>query len=154
MSITLFKTWWKVYKAWIVLTWELKKTKKNCWIDYKKERTHYNEPAKITPKIISETYDGIKSFLQNYFEPCDFEDRTDWTWIIVTSSDYAEYTLHSRCYIKVYDKDWEFRYDSRDYMWYSQRKRICLAFFDNIEPRDDYKKFIIDIDDSWYFKKT
>lgn len=153
MSITLFKSQWKIYKAWLRLTGTLKKTKKDCWLDYKRERNNYAEPAKITPKVISETYDEVKSFLQKYFEPCDYEDRTDWKWYIYTTTDYAEYTLHSRCHIVIRDKDENLRYDSRDFMQYSTRRRLCLAFFDNITPYEKYdENYIVDLKSTEYFR--
>ena len=153
MSITLFKSQWKIYKSWLRLTGTLKKTKKDCWLDYKRERNHYVEPAKITPKVISETYDEIKDFLQIYFEPCDYEDRSKWKWYIYTSSDYAEYTLHSRCHIVIRNEEENLKYDSRDYMSYNTRRRLSLAFFDNIAPYDEYDwKFIVDLKNTEYFR--
>lgn len=153
MSISLFKSQWKIYKSWLRLTGTLKKTKKDCWLDYKRERNHYVEPAKITPKVISEAYDEIKEFLQKYFEPCDYEDRTDRTWSIYTSSDYAEYTLHSRCHIVIRDKEENLKYDSRDYMQYNTRRRLSLAFFDNIKPYDEYdERYIVDLKNTEHFR--
>lgn len=155
MAINLFKTNWKIYKSWCVFTWELKKTKKECREAYKKDWCHQTRPAKITPKVIAETYDGIKQFLKDCFEPTETNNREGWYWVIITSSDMADYTMHARCYIRVYNNRDETQYDSRDYMWYNQRRRLCLAFFDNIIPKDESSKlnYIDAVDSDMYYKE-
>ena len=37
-------------------------------------------------------------------------------------------------------------------MWYNQRRRLCLAFFDNIEPMEEYDKdnYIDAVDNDMY----
>ena len=156
MAINLFKTNWKIYKSWCVFTWELKKTKKECREAYKKDWCHQTRPAKITPKVIAETYDGVKKFLKDCFEPTEVNSRTWWFWDIVVTSEMADYTLHARCYIRVFDNRNEIQYDSRDYMWYNPRRRLCLAFFDNIVPNDDFSKwnYIDAVDSDMYYKES
>ena len=147
------------YTSSIAFKWILKKTKKDCWETYKQNWWNYTIPAKITPKIISETYDEIKKFLSMYYEKYPIldeqwndisEDREWWTYKIVSSADMADYTFESRCFIRVFDKEWNCKYDSRDYMWYNQRRRMCLAFFDDIEPfSEEDAKWCVPVEDEW-----
>ena len=151
MTISIFKSKWKYYKVWIAFTGTLKKTKKDCWIDYKKERSHYQAPAKLTPKIISETYDAIKKFLDDYYEPHKWEW---WSWVIISTSDKAEYSFHSRCKILILNKEWMTEYDSNNHVNYSPRRRICLAFFDDVKCKDpDTERFCVDAQPNELFEK-
>lgn len=140
MSINLFKTDWKIYTQWLLFTWTLKKTKKDCREAYKKNWNHYDEPAKLTPKVISETYDKIKEFLDVYYEP---HKEEWWKRKIITTADTAEYSTSAKCKIVIYTKDSLAQFDSTDHMQFSQRRRLCFAFFDDIKPDDISKEYII-----------
>ena len=151
MTISIFKSKWKFYKVWLSFTGTLKKTKKDCWLEYKQERSHYQAPAKLTPKIISETYDAIKKFLDDYYEP---HKEEWWSWVIVSTSDKAEYSFHSRCKILVLDSNWMAEYDSNNHVNYSPRRRICLAFFDDVKCKDpDTERFCVDAQPNELFEK-
>lgn len=151
MTISIFKSKWKYYKVWIAFTGTLKKTKKDCWIDYKRERSHYQAPAKLTPKIISETYDAIKKFLDDYYEPM----KDQWYYRVIRStSDKAEYTFHARCVIDIKDKDWETIYSSNNHMNYWPRRRLCLAFFDDVKCYNQYdEQYCVDVISNEMFNK-
>lgn len=152
MSINLFKSNWKIYRGWLRFYWTLRKTKKECREAYKKDWCYYTRPAKLTPKIISETYDQIKKFIDDHLTETEDNDRNWWKFIIETSPESAEYTLQSRCCVKIIDNAWNIQFDSRDFMWYNQRRRLCLAFFDNIEPMEEYDKdnYIDAVDSDMY----
>lgn len=153
MATNIFKSKWKFYTAGIALTGKLKKTKKDCWIEYREWWKHYSSPAKITPKVISETYDDVVEFLKNYLEPTAENPREWYTRELLTTTDYADYTFHSKCYIVIRTPDWLPYADSRDYMPYDTRRRLCLAFFDDVKLKneEDAAK-IVDVTDFSQFK--
>lgn len=132
MAERIYRSYWYYCRPWALFTGTLKKTKKQCREEYRKNRAHYSEPAKITPKIISETYDALKKFIDYY---TTWDKEWHYKMSIKVSSDPADYTDHWRCLVVFTDSDW-YNFTSYDELRYSKRRRICLAFFDNVEPID------------------
>lgn len=137
MSQRIFKSVHWYYTYWTYWTWTLKKTKKACWEEMKQNYQYlwYRSPAQDTPKIIVETYNSLKSFLDTYLT----ENRK--IELFVTnemSEDFYSAVLE----IRIRDTAWNTIASSSNYMNYRLRRRLTMEFFDDIKWIDpNYDKF-------------
>lgn len=137
MSQRVFKSIHWYYMSWTYWTWTLKKTKKACWEEMKQNYQYlwHDSPAQDTPRIISETYNSLKSFFDTYL----IEDRKVEIYVTnETSEDFYSAIVE----IRIRNTVWSTIASTNNFMGYRLRKRLTMEFFDDIKWIDeDYDKF-------------
>lgn len=136
MSTRVFKHKDWYYFASSYFYWTLKHTKKACRDEMKENFAYdwYETPAQDTPRIISKTYDSIKTFIDTYL--------TEWRKLqIISTTDYCERLYSARCMLRIVNNTWQTIASSDSYFSYDTRRRICLEFFDDVKwINPDYDK--------------